>query len=51
MKSTFGNRTLDSELTGHYRRLLRNLGLLVLAIVVLTTSTVVYFELSSSSYR
>ncbi len=36
--------TLDKKLSGQYRRLFQNLGLLMLVILTLTASTVVYFD-------
>ena len=44
MKATLGTLSFGTSLTGQYHRLLRNLGLLMLAMVVLGTSTVVYFD-------
>jgi serine/threonine-protein kinase len=44
MKKTRGSLTLDRKLIGQYRRLFRNLGLLMLVILALATSTVVYFD-------
>ncbi len=44
MKATLGMLSFGTSLTGQYHRLLRNLGLLMLAMVVLGTSTVVYFD-------
>lgn len=44
MNTTLGSLSLDKQLTGQSRRLLRNLGLLILFVVVLATSTVVYFD-------
>jgi serine/threonine-protein kinase len=39
-----GNTSLDKRLTGQYRRLFRNLGLLMLVIVALATGAVAYFD-------
>ncbi len=44
MKTTRGSLSLDRKLTGQYRRLFRNLGLLVLIIVALAIAAVVYFD-------
>ncbi len=44
MKTSLGTLPFVTRLTGQYRRLLRNLGLIVLAMLVLATSTVVYFD-------
>jgi hypothetical protein len=44
MKTTRGSLTLDTKLTGQYRRLFRYLGLLMLLILALATSIVVYFD-------
>ena len=44
MKVALGNLTIDARFTGQYRSLLRRLGLLTLFLVVLITSTVVYFD-------
>ena len=44
MKTLRGNTSLDKKLTGQYRRLFRNLGLLMLAIVALATAAVAYFD-------
>jgi hypothetical protein len=44
MKTTLGSLSLDRKLIGSYRRLFRDLGLLVLFIVALSTASVVYFD-------
>ena len=44
MKTLSETLSFASTLTGQYRRLLRNLGLLTLAMGVLGMSTVVYFD-------
>ncbi len=44
MKTLRGNTSLDKKLTGQYRRLFRNLGLLMLTIVALATAAVAYFD-------
>ena len=44
MKTTLGSLSVDKQFTGGYRRLLRNLGLMILFVVVLAASTVVYFD-------
>ena len=44
MKTTWVSSSLDAKLTGQYRRLFRNLGLLMLMIIVLAASAVVYFD-------
>ena len=44
MKTTRGSLSLDRKLTGQYRRLFRNLGLLMVIIVALATAAVVYFD-------
>lgn len=44
MKTTRGGLTLDRKLSGQYRQLFRNLGILALVILTLTASTVVYFD-------
>ncbi len=44
MKTTLGNLPRDHRLTQSNRRLFRDLGLLMLAVVVLATATVVYFD-------
>ena len=44
MKTLRSSTSLDKKLTGQYRRLFRNLGLLMLVIVALTAAVVVYFD-------
>ncbi len=44
MKTTLGNLSLDRKLTGSYRRLFSHLGLLILAVVILSAAIVVYFD-------
>ena len=44
MKTSRGSTSLDKKLTGQYRRLFRNLGLLMLVIIALATASVVYFD-------
>ena len=44
MKTTLGSLSLDRQLTGSYRRMFRDLGLLMLVIVVLSAASVVYFD-------
>ncbi len=44
MKTPRSNTSLDKKLTGQYRRLFRNLGMLMLVIVALATAAVAYFD-------
>jgi serine/threonine-protein kinase len=44
MKTLRSSTALDKKLTGQYRRLFRNLGLLMLVVVALAAAVVVYFD-------
>jgi len=44
MKTLRESISLDKKLTGQYRRLFRNLGLLILIIIALVTAAAVYFD-------
>ena len=44
MQTTRFSASLDKKLTGQYRRLFRNLGLLMLVIIAIATASVVYFD-------